>query len=191
MSLHAQGQDLSFRTNQPAKEHWRGAGRLTPGVWHRVVYHVQWSDQADVGKVSVWFDGERVVDNVTARTYLDNPAFIQVGILRDTIEAVETLYLDEAFEGSAYDDVALQNGVPPPQATPRSRESKSCGIARGSSAPGSITPLFGLALWAAYAVRRARRPQARESLPSPSTVDKSRTAWHPRGYGASGSARAR
>lgn len=158
MSLHAQGQDLSFRTNQPAKEHWRGAGRLTPGVWHRVVFHVLWSDQADAGKVSVWFDGERVVDNVTARTYLEHPAFIQVGILRDTIETVETLYLDEAFEGATYADVALQDGVPP-QATPRSRESKSCGIAGGSAPSGRLAPLFGLALWAACAVRRARRPQ--------------------------------
>jgi hypothetical protein len=124
-----------------------------------VVFHVLWSDQADAGKVSVWFDGERVVDNVTARTYLDNPAFVQVGILRDTIDAVETLYLDEAFEGSTYDDVALRNGVPREQATPRSRQSKSCGIARGSAAAGALTPLFGLTIWAACATRRARRPQ--------------------------------
>lgn len=161
MSLHARGQDLSFNTNQPAAEHWRGAGRLTPGVWHRVVFHVVWSDQADAGKVSLWFDGERVVDNVTARTYLGQPAFIQIGILRDTIDAVETLYLDEAFEGSSYEDVALSNGAPPPQATPRSRESKGCSIARGSALPLGFTPLFGLALWAAWGIRRARSVKRR------------------------------
>lgn len=157
MSLHARGRDLSFRTNQPAQELWRGAGRLTPGVWHRVVFHVVWSDRADAGKVSLWFDGERVVDNATIRTFLDKPAFIQVGILRDTIEATETLYLDEALEGPSYDDVALLRGVSPPRATPRSRESKSCNIARGSTLPVGVTPLFGLALWAAYGIRRGGR----------------------------------
>ena len=157
MSLHAQGTDLSFRTNQPAREHWRGTGRLTPGVWHRVIFHVSWADQADTGKVSLWFDGEKVVDNVSARTFLDKPAFIQVGILRTTIQTVETLYLDEAFEGSSYDDVALLNGVPAPRATPRAEDGKGCSIARGSSPAADFTPLFGVALWAACGVRRLRR----------------------------------
>ena len=157
MSLHAQGQDLSFRTNQPAQEHWRGAGRLTPGVWHRVVFHVVWADQAEVGKVSLWFDGERVVDNVNARTYIDNPAFIQVGILRDTIDAVETLYLDEALEGSSYDDVALPGAAPAPQAASRSQESKGCGIAGGFSARADYTLPFLLALGVAFSRRRHPR----------------------------------
>jgi hypothetical protein len=161
MSLHARGQDLSFNTNQPAAEHWRGAGRLTPGVWHRVVFHVVWSDQADAGKVSLWFDGERVVDNVTARTYLGQPAFIQIGILRDTIDAVETLYIDEAFEGSSYEDVALSNGAPPAPATPSSREGKGCSIAPGLTLPLGFTPLCGLALWAAWGIRRLRSPRRR------------------------------
>lgn len=158
MSLHARGKNLSFNTNQPAKEHWRGEGRLTPGQWHRVVYHVVWSDKADSGKVSLWFDGEKVVDNATARTYLDQPAFIQIGILRDTIDDEETLYLDEAFEGSSFDDVALTNGVAPPRPAPPARASKGCSIARTPVAfDGLSTLLFGCAVWAALRVRRPAR----------------------------------
>jgi hypothetical protein len=155
MSLHARGKNLSFNTNQPLKEHWRGEGRLTPGQWHRVVYRVVWSDQADSGKVSLWFDGEKVVDNVAARTYLAEPAFIQIGILRDTIDDQETLYLDEAFEGSSFDDVALTHGVPPPRAVPSSRASKGCSVARTLVPLDGLTPL--LFVGAAWAVLRARR----------------------------------
>lgn len=156
MSLHARGKNLSFNTNQPLKEHWRGEGRLTPGQWHRVVYHVRWSDQADAGKVSLWFDGEKVVDNVAASTYLAAPAFIQIGILRDTIDDQETLYLDEAFEGSSFDDVALTNGVPPPRAAPASRASKGCSVACTLVPLGGLTPLFfGCAAWAVLRARRA------------------------------------
>ena len=112
------------------------------------------------GKVSLWFDGEKVVDNVAARTYLDQPAFIQIGILRDTINDEETLYLDEAFEGSSFDDVALTNGVPPPRTAAPSRASKGCSVARTLvPVDGLASLLFGCAAWA---LRRVRRRPVRE-----------------------------
>jgi len=158
MSLHARGTNLSFSTSQPAIEHWRGEGRLTPGRWHRVVYHVVWSDQADSGKVSLWFDAEKVVDNAAARTYLDQPAFIQIGILRDTIDDQETLYLDEAFEGSSFDDVALTKGVPPPRAAPPPRASNSCSVTRTPVPLAGIAPLLlGCAVWAGFRVLRSAK----------------------------------
>jgi hypothetical protein len=81
-------------------------------VWHRVVFHVVWGADYDTGRVSLWFDGEKVVDSVSARTYLGNPAFIQLGILRDTIVTPETLFIDEALEGSSFEDVALLDRFP-------------------------------------------------------------------------------
>jgi hypothetical protein len=112
MSLHARGETLTFNTQQPPKVHWEGSARLTPGTWHRFVYHVVWSSDIGAGRVSLWFDGEKVVDAITARTYLGDPAFIQIGILRDTIAKTETLFIDEALEGTTYDDVALSARFP-------------------------------------------------------------------------------
>lgn len=131
MSLHAHGEDLSFNTNQPYQVHWQAQGALTPETWHRIVYRVAWSSEVGGGRVSLWFDGEKVVDGVPARTYLGDPAFIQVGILRDTIEQVETLYLDEAFEGTSFDDVSLLDGPAPPPPVQK-RASGSCAVALGS-----------------------------------------------------------
>jgi hypothetical protein len=118
MSLHARGQDLSFNTNSPYAQHWQGTGRLTPGVWHRVVFHIKWASDAAQGEVNLWFDGEKVVDAVKVRTYLQHPAFVQLGILRDTIAKVETLFIDEALEGSSYEAVALTASLPAPTGTP-------------------------------------------------------------------------
>ncbi len=134
MSLHARGTELSFNTQQPAQVQWTGPGKLTAGVWHRVVYHVVWGEDYDTGRVSLWFDGEKVVDSVHSRTYLQNPSFIQVGILRDTIATVETLYIDEALEGTTFEDVALLDKFPlvtptpaaaPPATTPSPTTSAS------------------------------------------------------------------
>lgn len=116
MSLHARGSRLSFNTNRPYVEHWSAEGTLTAAQWHRIVYHVAWSDEQAGGEVSLWFDGQKVVDSVGVQTYLGNPAFIQLGILRTTIAEVETLYVDEALEGTSLYDVALDDrldaGVP-------------------------------------------------------------------------------
>lgn len=113
MSLHARGQDLSFNTNLGGyRQHWQGSGVLTPGTWHRVVFHIKWSSDSAAGEVSLWFDGVKVVDAVKVRTYGGNRAFIQLGILRDTIETVETLFIDEALEGTQLEDVALTATLP-------------------------------------------------------------------------------
>jgi hypothetical protein len=128
MSLHARGRDLSFNTNLGGyRQHWQGSGLLTPGTWHRVVFHIVWSTDAAVGEVSLWFDGAKVVDAVKVRTFANNRAFIQLGILRDTIQTVETLIIDEALEGTRLEDVALSETLPTvptslPAPTPSSPE---------------------------------------------------------------------
>ncbi len=113
MSLHARGEDLSFNSNSPFNLHWQGEGLLTAEQWHRIVYHVQWSGDAASGRVSLWFDGQKVVDEAAAKTYLGNPAFIQLGILRDTIDDVEVMVVDDALEGSTFEDVAMLDDFPP------------------------------------------------------------------------------
>lgn len=99
------GSDLRFSTNHPAwQEHWRGAGVVTPGVWHRIAMHVVWSRDASVGRVDVWFDGAQVVTGATAATLVDgNPAFVQLGLLRGAIEFSDSpvILLDDVVEGDS------------------------------------------------------------------------------------------
>jgi hypothetical protein len=106
MQLAVEGELMRFATQKPAwKVHWEADGKATSGKWHRVVLHVKWSASADSGLVDLWFDSEQVVTAGKAQTFLGTPAFVQHGILRDTIDKVETLYFDEARSGTTLDDV--------------------------------------------------------------------------------------
>jgi uncharacterized protein (TIGR03382 family) len=108
MQLAVMGEKMRFATQKPAwKVHWEADGKATAGKWHRVVIHVKWSASADSGQVDLWFDGEQVVTAGKAQTFLGNPAFVQHGILRDTIDKVETLYFDDARTGTTLDDVLV------------------------------------------------------------------------------------
>jgi hypothetical protein len=112
MQLAVEGELMRFATQKPAwKVHWEADGKATPGKWHRVVLHVKWSASADSGLVDLWFDSEQVVTAGKAQTFLGTPAFVQHGILRDTIDKVETLYFDEARSGTTLDDVLMSTAV--------------------------------------------------------------------------------
>lgn len=108
MQLAVEGEKVRFATQKPAwKVHWEADAKATAGKWHRVVVHVKWAAGADSGQVDLWFDGEQVVTAGKAQTFLGTPAFVQHGILRDTIDKVETLYFDDARAGSTLDDVLM------------------------------------------------------------------------------------
>lgn len=114
LQLAVEGEHVRFATQKPAwKVHWEADGKVTAGKWHRVAIHVKWAASADAGQVDLWFDGEQVVTAGKAQTFLGKAAFVQHGILRDTIEQVETLYFDDARAGTTLDDVlpgALPSG---------------------------------------------------------------------------------
>jgi len=106
MQLAVEGQHMRFATQKPGwKVHWEADNMATPGVWHRVAIHVKWSADANVGQVDLWFDGQQVVTAGKAQTFVGNTAFVQHGILRDTIDKVETMYFDDARAGTTLEDV--------------------------------------------------------------------------------------
>lgn len=112
MQLAVEGEHMRFATQKPSwKVHWEADGKATAGKWHRVVIHVKWSASADTGHTDLWFDGEQVVTEGKAQTFLGTPAFVQHGILRDTIDTIETLYFDDARSGTTLADVLMPAGM--------------------------------------------------------------------------------
>ncbi|XXX79471.1 polysaccharide lyase [Sorangium sp. So ce134] len=109
MSFEVVGQNISFATRKPAnKVHWEAAGKVTPGVWHRIALHIKWSTNQSQGSVDVWFDGEQVVTGGQAQTLADgNAHFTQLGLLRNPAEFTDSpiIILDDAVEGDTLEDV--------------------------------------------------------------------------------------
>ena len=65
-----------------------------------------WSRDPKKGFVEVWFDGEKVVPKTMTATLLDeNPAFFQIGFMRDTSEIAETIIIDNIVEATTLEDV--------------------------------------------------------------------------------------
>ena len=105
----AAGMDLSFRTNRPSgMRHFTGP--LTAADWHQLAMQILWSVDASTGRVSVWLDGALIVDGVAAQTKPDaNDVFVQVGFHRNQTETpVETIYVDNAVEGTTLADVLAE-----------------------------------------------------------------------------------
>jgi hypothetical protein len=114
MSFEARGTTIAFVTRLPSERvWWTGTGQLTAKTWHRLAMHVRWSTDPAVGSVDVWFDGRQVVRRAAARTRWDNPAFLQIGILRDVPGPAEELFLDAAAEGATLGDVLPARMVAP------------------------------------------------------------------------------
>lgn len=109
MAFQLRGDDLTFYTRQPSNvKQWEGIGAASPGQWHRVAMKIVWSKDESVGKVSLWFDGQQVVNDSPAKTLNDdNGHFTQIGILRGDLDFtdVPTIYVDDAVEGSTLEDV--------------------------------------------------------------------------------------
>lgn len=111
MAFVIKGADVSLDTRFPnSQRRWTGKGKFTPGVWHDFVFHVKWSQDAAVGLIELWFDGQKAFEPIHLPTLADqNDAFFQVGFLSG--QAGEVLYVDEARVATALLDVML---APPP-----------------------------------------------------------------------------
>lgn len=109
MAFQLQGDNLAFYTRQPQnKKQWDGVGKATPGQWHRIAMKIVWSKDETKGSVSLWFDGQQVVNEGSAKTLNDdNGHFAQMGLLRGDMDFtdVPVIYLDDAVEGSTLEDV--------------------------------------------------------------------------------------
>ena len=124
------GTQLSFRTNHPSgMMHYNGP--LTIEAWHQLAMQILWSENANTGRVSVWLDGEKIVDEVAAKTKPDsNRVFVQVGYHRNATAApVETIHLDDAIEATSLAEVLAPPG--------------GSGGAGGSSGGGAGNPTAG------------------------------------------------
>lgn len=133
---------LGFRHNFGAGEFW--STPVSIGEWHHVAMEILWSQDAALGTVSIWLDGEKVVDNSKGATKPDaNDLFIQMGMHRNATAAYEeVIYLDEAVEATTLAEV-LQHERP-------DSDSGGCSVTPGSSAGtralGPLALLFGLLL---------------------------------------------
>lgn len=138
MSLTVTAQDIRFETRHPQKQLWSAKGVVTPGVWHDVVIHIKWSLQATMGRIDLWFDGEPVVTGGMAQTLVDmNPAFTQIGILRDKADApTEIMFLDRALEGDSLADVMAPATNRPDGGTPTVGDRNDAGSGVGGAAAG-------------------------------------------------------
>lgn len=117
MSFEARGEDILYTTRVPYARRWEGKGKLTPGRWHDFAVHVLWSRDPAKGYVEVWFDGEQVVPKAMTATLMDdNPAFFQIGLMRETIDVPETIYIDHVIEATTLEEV-----TPPPLAVTTKR----------------------------------------------------------------------
>ncbi|TXT22065.1 MAG: hypothetical protein FD138_3776, partial [Planctomycetota bacterium] len=106
MSFEVRGEDILYTTRVPYARHWSGKGKLTPGRWHDFAVHVLWSRDPKKGFVEVWFDGEQVVPKTMTATLLDeNPAFFQIGLMRETSDVPETIFIDHVIEATTLAEV--------------------------------------------------------------------------------------
>ena len=106
MSFEVRGEDIVFSTRVPYARRWTGKGKFAAGRWHDFAVHVLWSRDPMKGFVEVWFDGEKVVPLTMTATLLDeNPAFFQLGLMRDTIETPETIVIDHIIEATTLKEV--------------------------------------------------------------------------------------
>jgi hypothetical protein len=110
MAFEVHGEDIMYSTRVPYARRWTGKGKFTAGRWHDFAVHVLWSRDPDKGFVEVWFDGEQVVPKTRTATLLDeNPAFFQLGFMRDSIDVPETIIIDHIVEATTLKEV-----TPPP-----------------------------------------------------------------------------
>lgn len=68
--------------------------------WYDIAMHIHWSNSPQLGFVTIWFDGQKVVDRASMKTLksAQELAFIQLGILRQQVDKQETIWLDNIRE---------------------------------------------------------------------------------------------
>lgn len=79
---------------------------LVLGQWHRMALANHWSQDENEGTVSVWYDGELVVDEASVAKYDANELFFQMGLHRsDPAPPIQMIYLDAALEADSLEDI--------------------------------------------------------------------------------------
>lgn len=149
----ASGTVLGLRVNYGQGEFW--STPISVGEWHHVAMEVFWSQDVELGHVSLWLDGEKVVDKSKGSTKPDgNDLFIQMGMHRNAAENYEeVIYLDEAVEATT-----LQEVLEPQDSKGDEEDDGGCAVTPGPA--NDARSLAALALGLALAIRRARRATA-------------------------------
>lgn len=100
------GSDLSFQASGEDKAFWSKPDFALPGKWQDVAMHIHWSTDPEEGFVEVWLNGERQQRNYLATLANDeDPMFVQLGLLRDQQEAVESILFDNIRHGKSMEAV--------------------------------------------------------------------------------------
>jgi MYXO-CTERM domain-containing protein len=92
---------------------WTGDFEI--GKWHQIAVHVKWSQNASMGSVDFWLDGEQKVTNYAFKTKPDgNDLFFQTGLHRILPKNfTDTIYFDDFLEGDTEPDAQIAAPVQP------------------------------------------------------------------------------
>ncbi len=104
MAFEVRGKQIAFYTRLPDnRQHWLGKKHASAGRWHQIAIQILWSRDVNIGRVSVWFNGENVVCQASAQTLADQQQhFIQVGMLREqAMHETLTMYVDNALQAAS------------------------------------------------------------------------------------------
>jgi hypothetical protein len=113
---------------------------LVLGQWHRMALANHWSQDENEGTVSVWYDGELVVDEASVAKYDANELFFQMGLHRsDPAPPIQMIYLDAALEADSLDDIL----APLPGASGGAGGTAGAAGAAGEAGAGGVTGSAG------------------------------------------------
>ncbi|HEY8209271.1 MAG TPA: polysaccharide lyase [Myxococcaceae bacterium] len=114
IQFYVYGEEIRFTVSSAQTQVWRTP--LKRGVWHDFVLHVRFSDDAKVGFVELWYDGQHVLDKTYAATRANG--YLKLGLYRSTsITQDGVLYQDAMVRGDTLEDV-MPPSLTPPQGPP-------------------------------------------------------------------------
>lgn len=126
------GTAISFQITGKQEPLWKSPEAIAPKQWYDVAMHVHWSTDPEKGYVSVWFDGDLVVNKAPAQTLVpeDDHVFIQLGILRNLADTVEEIYIDNAFETSCIEEILTAQRQSAVKAVPQENDQGALRLSR-------------------------------------------------------------
>ncbi|WP_158972489.1 heparin lyase I family protein [Paraglaciecola sp. L3A3] len=96
---------LLFFTSLPKRKiQWQQ--NISIKKWHKIALAIDWSASKSKGQISVWFNNQLVVKQLTVKTKPDdNKLFIQLGLHREQTEA----FIDSIYLRNVREDDNIQN----------------------------------------------------------------------------------
>lgn len=95
--------------------HWEAEFAI--GKWHHLAMHIRWSEDAEKGKVRLWFDGQLVLDKALKTKGPESVYFCQPGIHRSPHRPSEdTIYFDNFILATTLAEIlpsGSAGGTPP------------------------------------------------------------------------------